>query len=101
MMTERIIDIIERSQQDIFCAVKSCKQVALWGQVVDERVSRNSEAVKIRNKVLYVNTATSTWAQELTFLKREIIKRFNQKAGEEAVRDIKFKATGERIGGRI
>jgi len=100
-MTESLIEIIERSKQDIFWAVKSCKMVALWDQVVDERVSRNTEAVKLRNKVLYVNTATSTWAQELTFLKRDIIRHFNEKAGEEAVKDIKFKAAGERIGGKI
>ena len=101
MMTERLIEIIERSSQPIFGAVKSCRLVALWCQVVDGRVGRNTEAVKIHNKVLYVNAATSTWAQELTFLKTEIIKRFNQKAGEEAIRDIKFKAAGEKIGGRI
>jgi predicted nucleic acid-binding Zn ribbon protein len=55
-------------------------------------VGRHTEAVKIRNRVLYVSTSTSTWAHELSFIKKEIIKKFNARAGEEAIRDIRFKS---------
>ncbi len=93
-MTERLIDILERSPANIASTINACRNLEVWGKVVDERVARHTEAVKIRNKVLYVLTSTSTWAQELSLLKREIILKFNQAAGQEVIRDVRFKASG-------
>jgi predicted nucleic acid-binding Zn ribbon protein len=64
-------------------------------------VGKQTEAVRMKNGILYVATTSSTWAQELSFLKKEIIKKFNQRAGEEAIRDIRFSVKGEKIGGGV
>lgn len=74
--------------------IRGGEAVALWNRVVDERVGKNSEAIKIVNRTLHVATVSPAWAQELAFLKKDMIEKFNRLAGEELIRDIRFKATG-------
>ncbi len=93
-MAERLADILERSKSNIAWTITACRHLGIWEKVVDERVARQTEAIKIRNRVLYVSTSTSTWAQELSLLKKEIINRFNQAAGQELIRDVRFKPNG-------
>jgi len=81
-----------KEQGDAF--LESCQVLSLWPEVIDEGIRKNTEAVKIKNQVLYVSTSSSVWAQELTFLKEEIIKKINEKAGREVIKDIRFKAFG-------
>lgn len=88
-MTEKLGNILEEVSLPL---IKNCRILSLWPQVVDERVKKNTEAIKIMNRTLYISTSSPVWAQELSFLKREIIKKFNQEAGEEVISDIKFKA---------
>lgn len=99
-MTQRIIEILAKNNNPSAWIVKCYKLLNIWNTVVDGRVGRQTEAVKIKNRVLYVMTTSSAWAQELTFLKKEIMKKFNEKAGEEAIKDIRFMAKGEKIAGR-
>ena len=93
-MPEKLQEIFGRLDNGIVLAVRNCQLTALWGEIVDERVSKNSEAIKISHRTLYVSTTSPVWAQELSFLKRAIITRFNDRAGEEVITDIKFKAAG-------
>lgn len=97
-MAEKLADILEGMTSGVGRSVKICEQITIWAEIIDEKVRKNSEAVKIRNRVLTVNTTSSTWAQELTFLKVELVKKFNELAGSEAITDIKFSpllGTGE------
>jgi len=73
-------------------AIRNCQLLTIWEKVVDEGIRKNTDPVKIRNRTLFIQTATPAWANELTYLKREIIRRFNQQAGSEAITDIRFKA---------
>ena len=91
-MTQKLAEILQGMDAGVGRAIKSCSLLSLWDQVVDERTSKHAEAVKIRNRVLYVSTSTSTWAQELSFLKKEIIDKFNGVAGQEVIKDIRFRA---------
>jgi predicted nucleic acid-binding Zn ribbon protein len=74
--------------------VRHCQLLTLWKEVVDERVGRQTNPVKIRNQVLSVETASPVWAQELKFLKPALVEKFNALAGEQAIKDIRFKAMG-------
>ena len=93
-MTERLSDILVGIETGPAKAVRVCQLLGLWERVVDERVGRQTEAVKISHRTLYVSTASPAWAQELTFLKQGIIEKFNALAGREEIRDIKFKTGG-------
>ena len=93
-MPQRLADLLSKPEAEFAWAVKSCQLLSLWEQIVDERVKKQTTPIKITNRTLFVSASTSTWAQELSFLKKEIIKKFNEKAGEEVIRDVRFKAGG-------
>jgi predicted nucleic acid-binding Zn ribbon protein len=73
--------------------IRNCQLLSLWPQIVDERVTKNTSPIKIKNGVLHVATATAVWAQELSFYKDEIVAKFNQKAGEKVITDVRFRST--------
>jgi len=100
-MTQRVIEILASEKNPVAWLVKCVRLMELWGEIVDERVGKQTEPLRLKNKILYVATTSSTWAQELTFLKKEIIKKFNIRAGEEAIKDIRFLAKGDKISGRV
>jgi len=89
-VAEKLADILGGMNYGVACSVKICEQITFWAEIVDDKVRKNSEAVKIRDKVLTVITSSPTWAQELTFLKVELVKKFNELAGEEVIIDIRF-----------
>lgn len=93
-MPQKLEEILNGIDSGFLGTVKNCRLLLLWIKVVDERVQKHTEAVKIQNKTLHVSTSNSTWAHELNFLKRDIINKFNQIAGEQVIIDIRFKARG-------
>ena len=93
-MTKKLSEILEKLQTGPARTLRACKLLSLWSKVVDEKIGKQTEAVKIRNRTLYVSTRSPAWAQELSFLKDKIIKKFNEQAGEEAIQDIKFRGGG-------
>ncbi len=64
--------------------------VLQWSSVVGEHVARMSSATTISRGVMYVKVTTSTWRNELSLRKNEIILKLNAVLGEEVVKDIKF-----------
>jgi predicted nucleic acid-binding Zn ribbon protein len=64
--------------------------VVYWENVVGERISQVSTATRILQGVLFVHVKTSTWRNELTLRKKEIIDKLNIVIGIDAVKDIKF-----------
>jgi len=91
-LTQLLADILKRPQ--ISKGIKAGWTVLLWEESVSTEIAKQTEAVKVKNRVLYVNTKSPVWAQELNFLKKEIMDRMNEKAGFSAVKDIRFKAGG-------
>lgn len=64
--------------------------VLQWEQIVGEQIAKAATATRITKGVLFVKVKTSTWRNELTIRKPEIIKKINAAIGEETVNDIKF-----------
>ncbi|MGH7821610.1 MAG: DUF721 domain-containing protein [Candidatus Binatia bacterium] len=60
----------------------------VWDEVVGEILAARAEPVRIEDGKLVVRVATSTWMQELQFLKDEIRTRLNERLGRTVVRDI-------------
>jgi predicted nucleic acid-binding Zn ribbon protein len=93
-VAQKLSEILAGIEHGAGNTIGTCRLLSLWKRVVDERVGRQTEAVKIRNRVLYVSTSSPAWAQELSFLRPEMVKKFNAEAGKEAIRDIRFRAGG-------
>lgn len=64
--------------------------VLQWEQIVGEQIAKVTTATRITKGVLFVKVKTSTWRNELTIRKPEIVKKINDTIGEEIVNDIKF-----------
>lgn len=91
-MTQLLADILKEGT--LGRAVREGRVVTLWETTVSSEIARHTEAVKIHRKTLYVNVKSPVWAQELNFLKVQIIDKINQAAGYPAIKDIRFKAGG-------
>lgn len=65
--------------------------VALWPAVVGDRIAAATRAARIQGGTLEVETRSSAWSQELTFLKATLVKRLNAQVGAEVVRDLRFR----------
>jgi predicted nucleic acid-binding Zn ribbon protein len=79
------------------------KAVVLWREVVGAKVARRAKAEAVRGGILFVRVANSTWLQELSLLKEEIIKKLNALLEGDIVKDIVFRvgmATKETTDGR-
>ena len=96
-MTQQLAEVLERSA-NLKKIIQKCNILRLWEEVVSKPVAQKTEAVKVQNKVLYVNTESSVWSQELNFLKPQIIEKINERMGGSALRDIKFSARGVKHG---
>lgn len=69
--------------------------IAFWPQVVGPAVAAACTAEEVKDGILYVRTPGSTWSQELSLLKHEILPRLNERLGGGVIQDIKFRS-GQR-----
>ncbi len=70
--------------------LKEYDAVVYWDSVVGKQIAKMATATRITQGVLFVHVKTSTWRNELTLRKKEIIERLNTIVGLDAVKDIKF-----------
>lgn len=71
--------------------LKEQKVLLIWNKIVGDKIKYHTKPFKIENNILTVLVDNSTWMQELTFLKTEIIKKLNEAIGADVVKDIKFR----------
>lgn len=68
----------------------------VWAEVVGEVLASKAEPLRIEDGRLFVGVASSTWMQELQFLKDELRTRLNQRLGAFIVRDLYLVLGGPR-----
>lgn len=61
-----------------------------WAGLVGPALAEVTRAEKITNGVLRVSVKDSVWAYHLTMLKPQLVKKMNNHAGSNIVRDIFF-----------
>jgi predicted nucleic acid-binding Zn ribbon protein len=72
--------------------IKERECLSVWEEVVGAKLASVSQAEDIRNGILYVSAKDPIWGQEIFNLKGLIIRKLNEKIGEEIVKDIKVRA---------
>lgn len=70
--------------------LKELDAIINWDTVVGKQISQMTTAMSIIKGVLFVHVSTSTWRNELTLRKKEIINKLNDSIGTGIVKDIKF-----------
>lgn len=91
-MTELLAEIFKGQRGGK--SMEGLRIVLLWEESVSREIANQTEAIKVKNKILYVKTKAPVWSQELNLLKKELLNRINEKAGYIALRDIRFGAGG-------
>src|SRR3989304_7355933 len=62
-----------------------------WQRVIGDSLSQKTSPARLRNKTLCVTVSSSAWMNELSFHKREILKKIGEIIGKDAVTEIIFK----------
>ncbi len=62
----------------------------IWNETVGPTVARNAQPEKIHNGTLFVKVTSSTWMQQLQFMKEMITEKINERMGRETVKNIFF-----------
>ena len=70
--------------------LKEYDAIIYWDSVVGKQIAKMATATRITQGVLFVHVKTSTWRNELTLRKKEIIDKLNIVVGNNTVKDIKF-----------
>ena len=90
---EQVNAVLERvlSSLNLGLKVKQYRIWDVWNSVVGEAIARQAQPQQIRAMVLWVNVSSSTWMQQLEFMKRQIVERINERIGEKVISDIRFR----------
>jgi len=80
--------------QELALALRPHLAKVHWEGVVGPQVAGVTQVEAVRDGVLYVRVKNSVWANELTLLKDDMVRRLNAKLGGRVLTDIHFKASG-------
>ena len=64
----------------------------IWNAIAGENIAAHTKPYELKRRILFVMVDDSTWAYELNQrYKEELIKKLNDKLGNEAIRDIRIR----------
>jgi hypothetical protein len=70
---------------------KEQEPLLFWPEVVGPQMSRLTEALRVREGVLYVEAANHVVAQQLRLMSEMYLKKLNALLGEPLIREIRFR----------
>ncbi len=65
--------------------------LSIWPKIAGINIAKRTRPLKIAGKTLYLTVETSTWMEELKYIKEDIIKKINEELKDTAVKDIVFR----------
>jgi len=95
---EPIGKILADVVRDLGLSKKLSEQRAVveWEDIVGRKVAEHARAMKVDNGRLFVEVDSSVWSQELTMMKRSILRQINDRIGRKAIDNIHFVLGGAR-----
>ena len=90
---EKVDSILEKvlSSLNLGIKVKQYQIWDVWDSVVGKPIAQQAQPQQIRNMILWITVSSSTWMQQLEFMKQQIIDRLNERIGEKVIKDIRFR----------
>jgi len=84
--------------RDLGLSKKLSEQRAVieWADIVGRRVAEHARAVRVDGGLLFVEVDSSVWSQELTLMKRNILREINARIGRKAIDNVHFVLGGAR-----
>lgn len=71
-------------------AVAAGRVFSLWPTIVGEAIAARTRPRFLRGGVLFVEAASSAWANELTMLKPRILRALSTHLGPDLIRDVRY-----------
>lgn len=89
---QHIGDILQKAlkRKKIHVPVRDRQVSDSWEKAVGPIISANTRADRIKGDTLYVKVSTSTWMQQLQFMKHEIIEKVNDTLQNQTIKSIYF-----------
>lgn len=89
---EKLGAVLEKSLQrlELSARLTEYRVWPIWDEIVGPTIARNAQPEKIRHGTLFVKVSSSTWMQQLQFMKEMIAERLNHNLGKEVVKNIFF-----------
>jgi len=90
---QSIHSILEKTFKtlEIDAPLKAYSVLGAWNKIVGDSVAGHSQPRAIRNQILFIDVAHSTWMQQLQFLKPTLLHQVNAFLGEPLIQDIRFR----------
>ena len=73
--------------------LKQCLEaeiISKWPDLVGERIAEVTECTDVRSGVIYVKVSSSSWRNEISFLKKEIMDKVKKETRCKTIKDILF-----------
>lgn len=61
-----------------------------WAEIVGENIADASEPIRVSDGVLLVKVRSSSWRNELVYMKDEILDKIEKMVAKGVIRDIKY-----------
>ena len=93
---QRIGQILGEVIRDLGLTKRLSEQRAVvdWPNVVGARVAGHSRALRVDGGMLFVQVDSSVWAQELSLMKRRILRELNARIGKDVIENVHFVVGG-------
>jgi predicted nucleic acid-binding Zn ribbon protein len=66
------------------------RAVVEWEDVVGERVAAHSRAMRVDGARLFVEVDSPVWAQELSLMRRQILREMSERVGKGVIETVHF-----------
>jgi len=70
--------------------IKQYDLLAYWPELVGENIAQITNALRVRDDILYIKVKSMTWRTELLFQKPHILTKIAEKYGNGLITDIRF-----------
>ena len=67
------------------------KLVSSWERIMGRTISKHTQEIYIKNKILYLKLSSSVLKNELSFGKQKIIELLNKEAGAMVINEVVFR----------
>ncbi|MDI6752500.1 MAG: DUF721 domain-containing protein [bacterium] len=93
----RRVKKVERIDQVIKRILKGCgieeevmgeRCLKLWPEVMGKRVADKNKPLYVKDRILFIRSESPVWAKELSFSKKDIIKKINSRLDKRFIKDI-------------
>jgi len=64
--------------------------ISAWEGVVGKLISRHTNQMYIKDRILYVKVDSAALREELSYQRSKLVKKLNKASGIEAIDDLKF-----------